>query len=375
MFCTQCGKRNPESAQFCFSCGTPISGAAESVAAPGAATSHPPQPESPVLVSAPQERPTVPTLPPMEAAGNSGNSAVRVPGGFWIRLAATVIDLFVIGAAAVVVGGVFAGFAVAIGGGAPEGFIVGYYLANLTSSFLYYAVLESSARQATLGKRALGLQVTDIHGQQLSFGRATGRAFAKWLNALTLGVGWLMAAFTAQKRGLHDYVAGTIVVRRPDARRSSAWIIALVVCVFAVPVVGIVAAIAVPGLLRARMSGNEASAIGSLRLIQSAQTNYFQTCNGYATDLEELAKITGVSLGTVDGGSVTKSGYTFSLLPLQGAALVSGGPECSGPVSDYFAQASPVTTGSTGVRHFATKASGVIYSDTAATFANATPLE
>jgi len=74
--------------------------------------------------------------------------------------------------------------------------------------------LESSARQATLGKMAVGIVVTDERGARISFGRATGRFFAKFLSMLILYVGYLMAAFTEKKQGLHDVLAGTLVVRR-----------------------------------------------------------------------------------------------------------------------------------------------------------------
>jgi uncharacterized RDD family membrane protein YckC len=79
--------------------------------------------------------------------------------------------------------------------------------------WLYYALMESSAKQATVGKMALGIIVTDLEGRRLGFGRATGRYFAKILSALILGIGFLMVAFTARKQGLHDILAGTLVVK------------------------------------------------------------------------------------------------------------------------------------------------------------------
>jgi uncharacterized RDD family membrane protein YckC len=78
---------------------------------------------------------------------------------------------------------------------------------------LYNVVMESSAWQATLGKRLLGVYVTDLAGQRISFARAAGRTVAKLVNSMTAGIGWLMAGFTEQKRGLHDYIAGTLVLR------------------------------------------------------------------------------------------------------------------------------------------------------------------
>lgn len=78
--------------------------------------------------------------------------------------------------------------------------------------WLYFASMESSARQATLGKMAMGLVVTDDKGNRISFGRATARYFCKYLSSIFLGAGYIMAAFTARKQALHDKMVGTLVV-------------------------------------------------------------------------------------------------------------------------------------------------------------------
>ena len=85
--------------------------------------------------------------------------------------------------------------------------------AGICIAILYYPVQESSAAQATLGKRALGLKVTTLDGQRIGVGRALGRFFAKILSSLILMVGYIMAAFTEKKQALHDMIAGTLVVR------------------------------------------------------------------------------------------------------------------------------------------------------------------
>jgi len=81
-------------------------------------------------------------------------------------------------------------------------------------NWLYYALLESSAWQATLGKKALGLEVTDMQGMRISFGRATGRFFAKIISSIILFIGFIMAGFTEKKQALHDMIAGTLVIRK-----------------------------------------------------------------------------------------------------------------------------------------------------------------
>jgi uncharacterized RDD family membrane protein YckC len=78
--------------------------------------------------------------------------------------------------------------------------------------WLYYAIQESSARQATFGKRILGLRVVDNDGQRISFSRASARFFGKVLSGLICSIGYIMAGFTAQKQALHDIIAGTFVV-------------------------------------------------------------------------------------------------------------------------------------------------------------------
>ncbi len=79
--------------------------------------------------------------------------------------------------------------------------------------WLYFTLLESSVLQATLGKTFIGIRVTDEQGRRISILKANARYWAKILSVLTLGVGFLMAGFTRRKQALHDFVAGTLVVR------------------------------------------------------------------------------------------------------------------------------------------------------------------
>jgi uncharacterized RDD family membrane protein YckC len=135
--------------------------------------------------------------------------------GFWRRFAAWLIDYILVG----VVTGILVAILGAIGGDAGVGF--GYFL-SVIGSLLYYSVLESSANQATVGKMALGIQVTDLQGNRISFGRALGRTLAKILSGLILLIGYIMAAFTAKKQGLHDMIAGTLVVKKGSTTTASA---------------------------------------------------------------------------------------------------------------------------------------------------------
>jgi uncharacterized RDD family membrane protein YckC len=129
--------------------------------------------------------------------------------GFWRRLAAWLIDSMVLGAVQLLI----AAFVQLL---APNDFQAQAQVLPI-SIFLgwaYYSLLESSPAQATLGKLALGIVVTDVRGDPISFRRASIRYWAKVLSTLMCMVGWLMAAFTPTKRALHDVLAGTLVLQR-----------------------------------------------------------------------------------------------------------------------------------------------------------------
>ena len=139
--------------------------------------------------------------------------------GFWLRFAAALLDGLIVTFSLTLLAVSW----FAIQGwrptfiGLPEvlGVLsVRYPWVSLVAPWLYWSLFESSELQATPGKVALGLRVADLAGTRLTFGRATGRYFAKWLSVLTLFVGYLMAGFTRRKQALHDLVAGTVIVRR-----------------------------------------------------------------------------------------------------------------------------------------------------------------
>jgi uncharacterized RDD family membrane protein YckC len=81
-------------------------------------------------------------------------------------------------------------------------------------NWLYFTILESSPKQATLGKMALGIVVTDLNGNRISFGRANGRYWSKIISSMILLIGYMMAGFTEKKQALHDIMAGTLVVKK-----------------------------------------------------------------------------------------------------------------------------------------------------------------
>ncbi|KQM19598.1 RDD family protein [Novosphingobium sp. Leaf2] len=138
-------------------------------------------------------------------------------GGFWWRSLAYIIDSIILNIVASIVGGIF-GLGFVPGTGAATAGMVGGISISLILSWLYFALMESSSTQATVGKLAVGLIVTDEQGQRISFGKATGRYFGKILSSLIIGIGFIMVAFTERKQGLHDILAKTLVYKTRDPR-------------------------------------------------------------------------------------------------------------------------------------------------------------
>lgn len=194
IICQNCRSPVPSAAPSCLHCGHPLTGPpprpkeepasffGHSLSEPGAVAS------------------AVGTLRASELALPSLSERSFRNGGFWIRVLAAFLDGLFLWIASYVLARY-----VGLWAGPLLGFI---------GQWLYFAGMESSGNQATFGKMVCGLMVTDTEGRRISFGRATGRYFAKILSALILGIGYLMVGWTKQKRGLHDFIAGTLVIRR-----------------------------------------------------------------------------------------------------------------------------------------------------------------
>lgn len=137
--------------------------------------------------------------------------------GFWLRFCAALIDGIVVN-----IINIIAGFAIGLtigvilGNGETAHIIASLLgtIAGIVIAWLYCSIMESSTEQATLGKQALGIKVTNLDGKPISFFNATGRHFAKYLSILILFIGYIMAAFTSKKQALHDMVASTLVLKK-----------------------------------------------------------------------------------------------------------------------------------------------------------------
>ena len=141
-------------------------------------------------------------------------------GGFWIRVVAFFLDSIILSAVYVPVGLIFLVPSIRVAHehdweqGPPVEFLGTLFVVMalfMASTWLYEALLTSSTWQGTIGKRMLSLRVTDLEGKRISFARATGRFFGKFLSRMIMDIGFIMVAFTERKQGLHDLLAGTLV--------------------------------------------------------------------------------------------------------------------------------------------------------------------
>lgn len=227
MFCSKCGSQVADTAAFCPSCGQSTSG---EPAAPRGIPLAPGGFTPPPAASAPSASPPPPSsfaVPPVAVAYPP--AAVAQPigyAGFWLRFVAWLIDAIILWFVSTFITLPFvaaSGLRDVILNHPPQspeeliafmGTFSKLFILILVIKWLYYAILESSAWQATVGKKALGLEVTDMAGHRISFGRASGRFFGKIISGLILWIGYIMAGFTAQKQALHDMMAGCLVLRK-----------------------------------------------------------------------------------------------------------------------------------------------------------------
>ena len=216
MFCPKCGAAIATGTAFCGNCGN-------SVALP--AFANPPG----YGVSPPSAAPSV---SPYSGVAGFHNTQNFPYANFWPRFFAHLIDSLILGAICLAVflpffflSGVSARIADLPRHTDPNvdaAFMASFIFLIATFAFisvllqwLYYAYLESGEKQATWGKQAMGMYVTDVEGHRISFGRASGRFFAKIVSGMIpFAIGYIMAAFTARKQGLHDMIANTLVLKR-----------------------------------------------------------------------------------------------------------------------------------------------------------------
>ena len=205
MFCPQCGSPNDDAHAFCRQCGASLRRGETTAPAPAPPVSPPP-PAS-----------TVSTPPP---AAPAAGQATRY-ANFGLRLLAVILDAIVTGIAGVLLGAML-GLMAGLGGamtGVHDAAVFGAmnllgFLSGTAAGWLYEALMVSSSYQATLGKMAVGIVVTDMQGRRISFLRATGRYFGKFVSSMLMMIGYLIQPFTEKRQALHDMMAGCLVLRK-----------------------------------------------------------------------------------------------------------------------------------------------------------------
>jgi uncharacterized RDD family membrane protein YckC len=211
VYCSKCGSEISATTAFCSTCGQAISGVVPTI--PSLSPVDPNQ--------------YAPIVPP--SYGGVQYSGVAY-AGFWLRLVAFLIDaaisfflfLILLIPLFILTG---AGSALSRIGSREDisddvaafvgiGFVLGFLVMTVGVTWLYYALSESSSWQGTLGKKMLNLTVTDMAGQPISFGRASGRYFSKFItNLIPLAIGYILAGFTEKKQAIHDMIASCLVLR------------------------------------------------------------------------------------------------------------------------------------------------------------------
>ena len=131
--------------------------------------------------------------------------------GFWVRFLATLMDSMIFWPFAILIY-IKLGYDASLFYVGLQGIALVIFLASLILPWLYFALFESGTWQATPGKRIMGIYVTTLNAERISFGRASGRYFGKIISSITFLVGYIMAGFTENKQSLHDKLADTLVL-------------------------------------------------------------------------------------------------------------------------------------------------------------------
>lgn len=213
---------------------------------------------------------------------------------FWKRTAAYLVDGFIYGMAVGFIGqfiNLFMGLFLGLYTKEPSwqqmlAFVAVTFGVQIICFVLYFVWPECTSWQATIGKKIFGLKVTDLNGQRIGFWRSLGRNLGMIISTLILCIGYLMCLWTEKKQCLHDQMAGCLVMdETPQEKQGCA--IAAVIVLTVVPVLflilGIIAAIALPGIMQAQEKSHAAAATALLSKAQHEQQNFLNTNHHYAT--------------------------------------------------------------------------------------------
>lgn len=276
--------------------------------------------------------------------------------GFWKRFLAFFLDNLIVNTIASVI------VQISMAGLLKEDIsssavIMGIVFASLFSwaiYLLYWAIFESSSLQATPGKMALGIKVTDMNGERLTFARAFGRNLAKFVSGLTLNVGYVMAGYTVRRQALHDKMANCLVVSKkataedltplPKASGGKIFlailgglapiiISALIMALLAFVVFGGIMS-GMGGSLKGLSKADYTAALsnvekmeGYLEDIADAQESYFQANGAYASNLTQLeAAVPSLTTESYNGTAEYQLGFNNDYVTAHTAGQ-EGSPE------------------------------------------------
>lgn len=241
MFCLRCGRSVPEGARFCPNCGAAVT----VVALPDEEPAGGPTPYAPPAGPDPAHVAPAPPAWAIPSRGEGGAAAAALGhaelpetavaplpaelpayGGFWRRAVAVILDGILLN---ILLSPLYLAWVwpVMLNAGrtrpddmdpsqalAVVGTCLGYLAVAGVIETAYFAFLESSSQQASLGKLAMGLKLTDLEGARITFAKAVLRRVARTVTAFTFLIGFLMMLWTRRRQTLHDLMAGTLVLRR-----------------------------------------------------------------------------------------------------------------------------------------------------------------
>ena len=253
-------------------------------------------------------------------------AVIPLYAGFWRRAAAFILDGVILILPNALIGWYL---------GAEEWMPFGI---SILLGCTYYAGFHSSAAQATPGKMAMRIKVTNLEGERIGVGRAIVRYFATWLSAIILGLGYLLAAVTRKRQALHDMIAGTVVVNRKAAPEAvvagggvmpvTAGVWAAIVLLLLFPfIAGVVAAVAIPAyqdyLLKAKVTDVLATSAPLKAGIEQSLVQKVPFTAGTATALSQYAQSVEVTpegeivirLGPSSGASDARISWVPSVDP------------------------------------------------------------
>ncbi|MBF0175259.1 MAG: RDD family protein [Magnetococcales bacterium] len=250
MFCPKCGSELPAAAAYCPRCGEQ--------------SGNPSSREKP--------------LP--DTFIQPSTTATITYAGFWVRLAAVFYDSLILNIPTMIFGFIFGliYYSNNPNAAAKENDSL-FNLIGILVAWIYMALMESSSKQATLGKMLLRIKVTDLSGNRLSFGRASGRYFGKTISFMILCIGFLMAGFTSKKQALHDKMAGCLVINNQETKGRKVWMIIALAIMFLLPT-GIISSLVLPSYLKQAAHAQVSEVVSLLESGEKSLTEWYAT-HGY----------------------------------------------------------------------------------------------